>query len=104
MKRMATICLMLMIFAIVLAVAAPARADEIGGKVVGVYPDRHGFIIVSADGRGRTTSFEMAKNGRVFINNRPASLMDLQMGEDVVVTFVMQLDRPVAVEVRARSD
>jgi hypothetical protein len=104
MKSLSTFCLALFVVAVLLGGYATALADETRGKLVGVYPDRHTFIVTTADGKGRLTTFDLDRNGKVFINNKEATLIDLQAGQDVTVIFEMQMDRPVATEVRAGRD
>jgi hypothetical protein len=104
MTRHSTLGLALIVAMLLLGLCATAQADETRGKLIGVYPDRHTFIVTSADSKARMMTFDLDRNGKVFINNREASLMELQVGQDVLVIFEMQMDRPVAVEVRAGRD
>jgi hypothetical protein len=99
MRRLPRICLALCLVALVTGLSFGAMAQDVAkGQLLGVYPDKHAFI-VTEDNNKTWKIFDMDKAGQVFINDRPADLMDLRTGEGIVVHYEMQMDRPVATEV-----
>lgn len=68
--------------------AAPGRDNDatvdLRGKIVDVRTDKN-EVVVSENVKNWT--FQLAKDGKVFINDRESKLADLQAGDDAIVTF-----------------
>jgi hypothetical protein len=73
-------------------------ALDVRGKIVAVQPDKN-EIVVSENVKSWT--FQLAKDGTVFINDRPSKLADLQAGDDAVVTFDRQGEQLLASVIRS---
>jgi hypothetical protein len=86
-------------FACLLGLAMARPVETTDGKLVAVYPDKQAFVV--ADGKG-SKNFELDKNGKVFINEKPGKLSDLMAGEFVQVIWEKQVDKLVASEVRCQ--
>jgi hypothetical protein len=79
-----------------------ALPDDVhAGKLLAAYPDKR-EIVVSENQTTDGKSFNLADDAKVLINDNPADIMDLRVGENVTVTYEMQIDRPVATEVRVK--
>jgi hypothetical protein len=62
----------------------PNDSLAVTGKINTVRPDNN-EVVVSENFQSWT--FQLAKDGKVFINNRESKLADLQAGDDAIVTF-----------------
>ncbi|HZZ82121.1 MAG TPA: hypothetical protein VFE62_26715 [Gemmataceae bacterium] len=67
--------------------------SEFHGKISAVHPDTR--IIVMAETAPRRT-FELARDGRVTIDDQAAALQDLRPGDDAVVTYSQHGDTLMA--------
>ena len=57
---------------------------DVKGKITAVRPDTREVVL--AENRKNWT-FQLAPDGKVFINDRESQLVDLRAGDDAVVTF-----------------
>jgi hypothetical protein len=69
--------------------AAPGKDNDnstldVRGKITDVRTDKN-EVVVSENVKNWT--FQLAKDGKVFINDRESKLAELQAGDDAVVTF-----------------
>jgi hypothetical protein len=91
--------------AVVLLLVGLTRAalpdDEHAGTLLAVFPDKR-EIVVSDNQPADEKSFNLAEDAKVLINDIPSDIMDLRIGENVTVIYDMQIDRPVATEVRVK--
>jgi len=71
----------------VVALAVPALAGDMQGKVKNVYPDK--FELVVENSQGQAVTFLMDEDAQVMIDGAEATLADLRIGDRVTV-----LDRP----------
>ena len=85
---------------LVLALAAPALAEEAQGKIKIVIAEGSEFVITNGD--GADVSFKLAADGKVFIDGKQASLSDLKEQDEVKVTWEEKDDQKMASEVRCQ--
>jgi Cu/Ag efflux protein CusF len=100
MKRAPTLILMLLAVALVLGLALPALAEEAKGKIKTLEPDKSTFTIL--DSANKDLTFTHDKDGKVFINDKESKLADLQVGDQVTVTYKKDGDKMLCTEVRAK--
>jgi Cu/Ag efflux protein CusF len=100
MKRVPSLVLMVLALALVLGLAMPALADESKGKIKSLEPDKSTFTITDSD--AKDLQFTHDKEGKVFINDKESKLADLQVGDQVTVTYKKDGDKMICSEVRAK--
>jgi hypothetical protein len=70
---------------------------NVRGKITAVRPDQNEFVLAE---NIKNWTFELAKNGKVLINDRESKLADMRAGDDATVTFDRQSRQMLATEVR----
>src|ERR1700683_4651395 len=70
---------------------------DVQGKVIAVRPEKNEFAVSE---NVKNWTFQLAKDGKVFINNREAKLAELKVGDEAMVTFNRQGPEMVATVVR----
>jgi Cu/Ag efflux protein CusF len=68
------------------------------GKITAVRADKN-EVVVSENFKNWT--FQLAKDAKVYLNNRESKLGELQVGDDVTVTFDRQGEQYLAREIRS---
>jgi hypothetical protein len=81
-----------------LAPAADQELVDVNGTITTVRPDRNEFVVSE---NVKNWTFQLAKNGKVFVNDREAKLADLQAGDRAVVSFDRDEDVLLARVVRS---
>jgi len=84
-----------------LFVATQAAAAEVTGKVKSVDIDKKQLVIVDAGQKEWT--FQLAKDARLFVDDKSAALAELAAGQDVVITYEKDGERVMASIVRSRK-
>jgi hypothetical protein len=74
------------------------NALDVKGRITVVRPDKN-EVVVSENIKNWT--FQLTKDGRVYLNDRESKLGDLQAGDDAIVTFDRQGELLFAREIRA---
>jgi hypothetical protein len=101
MKRLAPFSL----FGIALLLAAlwckTALADEMQGKLLGVYPDRQ-TLLVALNSNGNWITFQLDAQSKVFVNGQPAPMTHLKPGDFVSITCTGQSHKWYANEVHCQ--
>jgi hypothetical protein len=92
-------CALILGLAVLAGMSQATSPDSAYGKVVAVYPDI-GTLVVNDNSSQTDRTFQLDKNGRVLINEQPATLQDLMPGEYVAVVFEQLGDKLLASEVR----
>src|SRR5947208_1451159 len=81
---------------------SPGSIDEdfvdVKGKITAVRPQKNEFVVSE---NVKNWTFQLAKDGKVVINDRDSKLADLQPGDDATVTFDRQGQQLLASVVRA---
>jgi hypothetical protein len=92
--------LVMVVLAFFVVFATPGLAEEqwMRGRVLGVYPNQQAFVFTQDLGK-TWTNIEMARNGVVWIHNRPGKLFDLGISEPVTVVYEVQDGRILATKV-----
>jgi hypothetical protein len=85
---------------VLMSVSAAALPDEAQGRLKAVFPDKREVVV--ADSAGTETTFQLAQDGKVLINNAESNLGDLEPGDTIVV--VHQGQPAVASQIRCRRD
>jgi hypothetical protein len=80
------------------APAADQELVDVKGTITTVRPDRNEFVVSE---NVKNWTFQLAKNGKVFVNDREAKLADLQAGDQAVVSFDRDEDVLLARVVRS---
>jgi Cu/Ag efflux protein CusF len=91
--RIATCALVLL-----LALALPTLAADAKGKVKNVAPDKNELVITD---NNKDWAFGLDKNSTIFVNDKAAKLADLQVGDEVSVTYEKRDDKLHAHSIRA---
>lgn len=97
MIRLPTFCIGLFVVALLLGVAAPVLADETQGKITAINPEKNQFVLTE---NFKDLTFQLSKDGKVFVNNQERKLSELQPGDDASVTFARQGQQLIANAVR----
>jgi hypothetical protein len=85
---------------VLVSVSAAALPDEAQGRLKAVFPDKREVVV--ADSAGTETTFQLAQDGKVLINNAESKLGDLEPGDTIVVVF--QGQPAVASQIRCKRD
>jgi len=70
---------------------------EVKGKITAVRPDKSELVVSESL---KSWTFQMAKDSKVYINDREAKLSELQAGDEAAVVFDRQGQRLIATMVR----
>jgi hypothetical protein len=84
--------------ALLVGVTQMALALEAKGHVQSVNADKEQFVL--KDSNQKNWTIHMAKDGKVFINDKEGKLSDLQKDDEVKITYEKDGDRLTASEVR----
>ncbi len=71
---------------------------DISGRIAAVRPDKN-EVVVSENVKNWT--FQLVQDGKVFINDRPGKLAELQAGDEAAVTFDRQGEQMFASVIRS---
>jgi biopolymer transport protein ExbD len=83
----------------VLALTVTALAADTKGKIKSVEADKQQFVFADANGKNWTVT--LAKDGKVFVNDKEGKLGDLQSGDEATITYEKDGDKLTASAVRA---
>jgi hypothetical protein len=87
---LALVCLMIL--------ATPALAVETKGKIKSVNADKSELVLT--DDNGKDWTFELAKDGKVQLNNKDGKFSDLRKGDEVTITYEKKGEKLMANEIR----
>jgi hypothetical protein len=87
---LALVCLMIL--------ATPALAVETKGKIKSVNADKSELVLT--DDNGKDWTFELAKDGKVQLNNKDGKFADLRKGDEVTITYEKKGEKLMASEIR----
>jgi hypothetical protein len=71
---------------------------DVTGKITAVRPEKDEFVVSE---NIKSWTFQLAKRGKVFVNDREAKLGDLKAGDEATVTFERQGPMMIASVVRS---
>src|SRR5258708_23745246 len=77
--------LVVLALAFVLALTAPALAEDAKGTIKSVTADKNEFILT--DNLGKDKTFHLDAKGKVLINDKESTLIDLKNGDEAKVTW-----------------
>ncbi len=77
--------LVVLALAFVLALTAPALAEDAKGTIKSVTADKNEFILT--DNLGKDQTFHLDAKGKVLINDKESTLSDLKKGDEATVTW-----------------
>jgi biopolymer transport protein ExbD len=86
---------------VLLGLALPVLAADATGKVKSVDADKNQFVI--ADSNQKNWTFQLARNGKVFIDDKEAKLSDLQVDHEVTIRYEKEGEILMASEVRCKK-
>jgi|SRR5262245_7920928 len=92
---------MVLALAFLVALAAPALADEAKGKIKTVAADKNEFVITDANGKDLT--FQLDPTAKITVGTQPAKLADLKPNEEVLITYNKVGEKMVAKEVKCEK-
>jgi hypothetical protein len=95
-----TVLFALFALLMLLGLTATAAAGEIRGKVKQVDPDRLEFVVERSS--GEVIRFQMDEDAQVLINNKDATLAELEVGDHVNVIHRQDGGNMMAIEVRCK--
>jgi len=95
--------LAVIVLALMLAIAMPAKAaEQTEGRIAAITPDD--FTLTVTDAVGGAHTFALRVDGTVMINDEPRTMWDLRVGDQVTVTYEVEKDgRLVATLIGATS-
>jgi hypothetical protein len=96
-RHVLMVCLAVVVLVSLSAAAVPEEAQ---GRLKAVFPDKREVVV--ADSAGKETTFQLAQDGKVLINNAESKLGDLEPGDTVVVVHEGQ--QAVASQIRCKRD
>jgi biopolymer transport protein ExbD len=82
----------------VLALTVTALAADTKGKIKSVEADKNQFVF--ADSNGKNWTVTLAKDGKVFLNDKEGKLGDLQAGDEAAITYEKDGDKITASAVK----
>jgi hypothetical protein len=85
----------LLVLVFVLALGAPALADEAKGKIKSIDADKSQFVLTN--GNGKDWTIHMADSAKVRLNSK---LNNLKVDDVVTITYEKKGDRLEATEIR----
>jgi hypothetical protein len=86
---------LLLVLVFVLALGAPALADEAKGKIKSIDADKSQFVLTN--GNGKDWTIHMADSAKVRLNSK---LNNLKVDDVVTITYEKKGDRLEATEIR----
>ena len=89
---------LLLVLVFVLALGAPALADEAKGKIKSIDADKSQFVLTNANGKDWT--IHMADSAKVRLNDKDSKLDNLKVDDVVTITYEKKGDRLEATEIR----
>jgi outer membrane lipoprotein-sorting protein len=98
MKRFRMFWFGLLALAIVVSLALPAIAADAKGRLKSIENEKNTFVMTDNDSKDWT--MHLAKEGKVFINDKESKLSDLKAGDEVDVTYDKEGDRLTATVLR----
>jgi hypothetical protein len=101
MSRFPKLFVFVLVPLLLLGLAVPVLAADATGKVKSVEADKNMFTI--ADSNQQNWTFQLARNGKVFINDKEAKLSDLQVDNEVTIKYEKEGEKLIASEVRCKK-
>jgi hypothetical protein len=98
MIRIPKLCLAVLVLVLLLGLAMPVLAADAKGKIKSVAPDKNEFVFT--DSTGKDWTMHLAKEGKVFINDKESKLADLQAGDEATVTYEKKGEELMASAIR----
>jgi len=77
--------------------ASSLLADDIQGKIASINIEKNQLVVTE---NFKNWTFQLGKDGQVFLNDRPSRLGELQVGDNAAVSFTRQGERFLASVVR----
>jgi len=74
------------------------NAQETNGTVHGIFADKKEITL---KGIVKNTTYELDKNGTVWLNGKSAKLTDIAEGDQVMITYQQKGDHYMAARIRA---
>jgi biopolymer transport protein ExbD len=99
MIRLQNVLLGALVVVLLLGLTMPVVAAETQGKVKTIDADKNQFVMTDAN--NKTWTFELAKDGKVTINDKEAKLSDLKADDRVSITYEKEGEKLLASAVRA---
>jgi hypothetical protein len=98
MIRMSKLGMGLLALVFVLSLTVAAYAGDAKGKIKSVEADKKQFVLT--DGNGKDWTLTLAKDAKVIINDKEATLADIKKGEEAEVTYDKKGDDLMASAIR----
>lgn len=98
MKRLPMCWLGLLALAVAVTLVLPLVAAEAKGKIKTIENEKNEFVMTDTNNKDWT--MRLAKDGKVFINDKEAKLSDLKAGDEAEVTYDKDGDALAASVVR----
>jgi hypothetical protein len=73
-----------LILIVLAALAMPILAAETKGRITKVRPEKNEFVLTE---NVKDLTFQLNKDGKVFINDKESKLADLRAGDEAMVTY-----------------
>ena len=99
MNRLPMFFLGVLALVVLLGLTMPLLAADAKGKIASVAADKNEFVMTDKDGKNWT--FQLNKDGKVFVNDKEAKLADLEAGFEVAITYEKDGEKLLASKVLA---
>ena len=94
--------LLVLAITLLVAVAAPALADEVKGKIKSITADKREFTVTDAD--GKTHEFVLNEDGKIKLGDKDGKLNDLKEGDEVTITFEKKDGKMMVSEIKCKKE
>jgi hypothetical protein len=98
MNRLPKLMVALFVVALLVGVTMPILAAETSGKVKSISADKNEFVM--ADANQKNWTFQLGRDAKVLINDKEGKLADLQVDNEVAVTYEKQGDKLIVSQVK----
>jgi len=83
---------------LLVSLAMPIQGAETKGKIASLNTDQSEFVL--RDNAGTNWTIHLNKDGKVFLNDKEVKLSDLQVDDEVKITYEKKGEQFMASEVR----
>jgi len=97
MSQRQSFLLRVLVVVFLLSLPLPLLADQLTGKIASVAPEKREFVVTE---NFKNWTFQLARDGKIFLNGRESSLFELQAGDTAIITFTREGERLMASSVQ----
>ena len=101
MNRFPKVMVAMFVLALLVGVTMPLLAAETSGKIKSIAADKNEFTM--ADSNQKNWTFQLGRDAKVLINDKEGKLADLQVDNEVQVTYEKDGDKLIASQVKCKK-